>query len=93
MMDFKKIIEEINDENTSVNLSMPDGRKVTKTIREVAEKLNSLRRQGLLFQHGSGALFLIQKGRADCNGTYYDVTNNISEFLGYIFDDETPDTE
>jgi hypothetical protein len=93
MMDFKKIIEEINDENTSVNLSMPNGRKVTKTIREVAEKLNSLRRQGLLFQHGSGALFLIQKGRADRYQTYYHVTNNISEFLGYIFDDETPDTE
>jgi hypothetical protein len=93
MMDSKKIIEEINDENISVNLSMPDGRKVTKTIREVAEKLNSLRRQGLLFQHGSGSLFLIQKGRADYNGKYYDVTNNISEFLGYIFDDETPDTE
>jgi hypothetical protein len=93
MMDFKKIIEEINDENISVNLSMPDGRNVTKTIREVAEKLNSLRRQGLLFQHGSGTLFLIQKGRTDRDGTYYDVTNNISEFLGYIFDDETPDTE
>jgi len=93
-MDFKKIIEEINDENISVNLSMPDGRKVTKTIMEVAEKLNSLRRQGLLFQHGSGALFLIQKGREDRrDGKYYDVTNNISEFLGYIFDDETPDTE
>jgi hypothetical protein len=93
MMDFKKIIEDINDENISVNLSMPDGKKVTKTIREVAEKLNSLRRQGLLFQHGSGALFLIKKGRADHDGTYYDVTNNISEFLGYIFDDEAPDTE
>ena len=93
MMDFKKIIQEINDDNISFNLSMPDGRKVTKTIREVAEKLNSLRRQGLLFQHGSGALFLIQKGREDRDGKYYDVTINISEFLGYIFDDETPDTE
>jgi len=93
MVDFKKIIEEINDENISVNLSMPDGRKVTKTIREVAEKLNSLRRQGLLFQHGSGALFLIQKGREDRDGKYYDVTINISEFLGYVFDDKNPDTE
>ncbi|MBV9177155.1 MAG: hypothetical protein JO297_08960 [Nitrososphaeraceae archaeon] len=90
MMDFKKIIEETNEENISINLSMPDGRKLTKTVREVAEKLNSLRKQGLLFQHGSGALFLIQKGKADRNRTYYDVTNNISKFLGYVFDDETP---
>ncbi len=63
---------------------MPDGRKVTKTVKEIVEKLNDLRKHGLLFQHASGALYLILKGSRS-----YTTTDNINDFLGYVFFDKT----
>jgi hypothetical protein len=67
-----------------VDITMPDGRKVTKTVKEIVEKLNDLRKHGLLFQHASGALYLILKGSRS-----YTTTDNINDFLGYVFFDKT----
>jgi hypothetical protein len=38
----------------------------------------------LLFQHASGALYLIIKGSRS-----YTTTDNINDFLGYVFFDKT----
>ena len=62
-------IDARDNDHSLVDITMPDGRNVTKTVKEVVEKLNDLRKQGLLFQHASGALYLILKGRADHRGT------------------------
>ena len=77
-------IDARDNEHSVVNITMPDGRKVTKTVKEIVEKLNDLRKHGLLFQHASGALYLILKGSRS-----YTTTDNINNFLGYVFFDKT----
>jgi hypothetical protein len=73
-----------DNDHSVVGITMPDGRKVTKTVKEIVEKLNDLRKHGLLFQHASGALYLIIKGSRS-----YTTTDNINDFLGYVFFDKT----
>jgi len=82
-------IDARDNDHSIIDITMPNGRKVTKTVNEIVKKLNDLRKQGLLFQHASGALYLILKGRTDHCNTFYDTTNNINDFLGYVFFDET----
>ncbi|MGB8023420.1 MAG: hypothetical protein WCF06_03780 [Nitrososphaeraceae archaeon] len=72
-----------DNDHSVVDITMPDGRKVTKTVKEIVEKLNDLRKHGLLFQHASGALYLILKGSRS-----YTTTDNINDFLGYVFFDK-----
>jgi hypothetical protein len=75
-------IDVIDNDHIVVDITMPDGRKATKTVKEIAERLNELRKQGLLFQHASGALYLILKGSRS-----YTTTDYINDFLGYVFFD------
>jgi hypothetical protein len=77
-------IDARDNDHSVVDITMPDGRKVTKTVKEIVEKLNDLRKHGLLFQHASGALYLILKGSRS-----YTTTDNINDFLGYVFFDKT----
>jgi len=71
-----------NDDSVVIDLTTTDGRKIAKTVKEIVEKLNDLRKQGLLFQHASGALFLIVKGSQS-----YTYTHDFNEFLSHIFCD------
>jgi hypothetical protein len=75
-------ILDYNDDSVVIDLTTKDGRKIAKTVKEIVEKLNDLRKQGLLFQHASGALFLIVKGSRS-----YTYTHDINEFLSHIFCD------
>jgi hypothetical protein len=77
-------IDARDNDHSIVDITMPDGRKVTKTVKEIVEKLNDLRKHGLLFQHASGALYLILKGSRS-----YTTVDNINDFLGYVFFDKT----